>query len=63
MPSITDEIIKSAKVFERDHNAGIAQIDKLKKQYIAAMNHGKKSQTIFAMPAWPWPSGAKRWRT
>jgi len=42
MAGITDDIIKAAKEFDVDYKKGKTDVDALKKQYITALNNGKK---------------------
>jgi ribosomal protein L25 (general stress protein Ctc) len=42
MPSITDDIAKANKSFQAEWKSAQANIDLLKKNYVMAVNHGKK---------------------
>lgn len=42
MPSITDDIVKANKSFQTAWKGAQANIDLLKKQYVTALNNGKK---------------------
>lgn len=42
MAGITDDIIKAAKEFDAEYKKGKVDVDALKKQYVMALNNGKK---------------------